>query len=205
MFRFMFIFVLVLNISTNCSCASFRLFDQTSLERRIARSINSSIDDSSTDSTGSTETIGSNDTFNSTSSTGSINASAGSSFAKNISPKLVKFLADNPIPWSILRHRPFDPFETEFWINYFVTARVPLITTFSLLEDLLPETEKTPSSPLLFFIFKSDKVRLVEVLLSSAVAVYFNGNLEGALRVLGDLKLFKVQQSLLRRELKLLD
>lgn len=172
---------------------SFYMFDDNSVRRRLQRSISSgSVASSSGGGSFTNSPVGSSDAGTSISADSAIIIAA----SRALPDRLVNFLAANPFPFQVDKFRPFDPMETEIWINYFVSSKLTVYETFTLIEGLFEDLESETNATGWFFgAGNRSKVKVVEIVFDSALSVYFKGNLNFQIRkMLLDWKLQKCSE-----------
>lgn len=167
---------------------SYVLFCETSLERRIRRSVsNESINTSASTSASRSDRVP---------SISSLSSSTSSSIVSPLPELLAQFMIDNPATDLLGRQsKIFDYRNSTCWFEYFFNARIPLYTTFTLIENLLKEHDCTINENglysltlTLYSMSSSDDTKVIDAIFKGAMRVYFKDpNCASALIIFTDL------------------
>ena len=164
------------NKGNNVNDQSYVLFCETSLERRIRRSVSNESILSRSDRTPSISSL-----------------SSSTSIISPLPELLAQFMIDNPPTYLLGRQsKLFDYRNATCWFEYFFNARIPLYTTFTLIEHLLKEQEHTENTlySLTLYSVSSDDSKVIDAMFKGAMRVYFKDpECSCALNIFKDLKL----------------
>ena len=138
-FGFLLLFVQLFHAASfHKKHTSYQLFYENSMERRLRRSL--SHDSISSISGGRKDRTLSISSTNTSLTVNTLNSS-------NLPEILNRFLVENSPPTFLERHRPFNLTKQDCWLEYFLISKIPLHSTFTVIEQLLAIEKERPHVP----------------------------------------------------------